>query len=118
MKKEHHNNDYAFDVTRSALVCGNLGRKTMLGDCDCASLQFSQNGHAFCIAVGFVGAGFASSILRLLGRGIPAFCSSANEEANLGAFCTLQYSEGRNSRNVFRGFGRVIRAAWSGRCGL
>ena len=59
----------------------------------------------FCIAVGFVGAGFASPILRRLGGGIPAFCLYVNEESNLGAFlCTLHYSEERSSRDVFSGF--------------
>ena len=29
-------------------------------DCDCASFQFWQNGSAFCIVVGFGGAGFPS----------------------------------------------------------
>ena len=39
-KEEHHDNDHAFDVTRSALAHGNFGKKTMLGDCDCVSFQF------------------------------------------------------------------------------
>ena len=38
-------------------------------DCDCASFQFWQNGSAFCIVVGFGGAGFTPPLFKAFWEG-------------------------------------------------
>ena len=86
----------------------------MLGDCDCVSFNFSRTGTRFALLLVL----WVLALPPLFygsGRGDSSFFSNATEEANLGAFLWAKLSRFFFS---LRGFGRVIRAAWSGRCGL
>ena len=112
-KEEHHGNGHAFDdVTRSALVCGNLRRKTMLGDCDCASFQL---GTRFALLLALRVLALPPLFYGVWAGGFQLFVQMLMRRRILGRFFVLCIIlKGETLAILFRGFGRVIRAAWSG----